>query len=426
MAIAKCPMLAIRWNIESNQDVKVRRVQLRFTSAEEYDIALDHFLRLGLRISQQQQPAQRPSTAQSASTRPSISANVASSGPSFPPSRLSEISNQPPTTASASASSFTSAAHPSVTVLQSQNVNTIRPASAYPTTMSNPLIPPVYFPRPASSSSILTLPPSNTMTAMPNQPSYSIMSLPSSSTNEANATMATARPTSAMLYSDPDTSELVIPPRRELPFGRSISIFASREESPPRSAGSTGAMGPPPVPSPPRSARMSPSSIRAIGEVPDMPPLPQPTFIGGTERPTTDSSSPGRVFSRGSDRSVLPQPTIMGEPASSSPLPSRTTSMRGLGDLGGTAQNDRQSQAQDHLPTPPASETTYRDRVISELCKTVVVNVNEGLAAYAVQSDEGRKTALNDFMMQHIDDENFLTLVQDVSTCWSRIGLGLR
>jgi len=100
--------------------------------------------------------------------------------------------------------------------------------------------------------------------------------------------------------------------------------------------------------------------------------------------------------------------------------------MRGLGDLGGTAQNDRQSQAQDHLPTPPASETTYRDRVISELCKTVVVNVNEGLAAYAVQSDEGRKTALNDFMMQHIDDENFLTLVQDVSTCWSRIGLGLR
>jgi hypothetical protein len=422
-AIAKCPMLAIRWNIESDQAVKVRRVQLRFTSAEEYDIALNHFLRLGLRISQQQQPAQRSSTAQSASTHPSVSANVASSGPSFPPSRLSEISNRPST--AASVSSFTSAAHPSVTALQSQNVNTIRPASAYPTTMSNPLIPPVYFPRPASSSSILTLPPSNTMTVMPDQPSYSIMSLPSSSTSEANVTMSTARPNSAMLYSGPDTSELVIPPRRELPFGRSTSILASREESPPRSAGSTGAMGPPPVPSPPRSARRSPSSIRAIGEAPDMPPLPQPTFIGGTERPTTDGSSPGRLSSRGSDRSVLAQPTIMGEPASSSPLPSCTASMRGLGDLGGTAQHSRQSQSQDYLPTPPASEATYQDRIISELCKTVAVNVNEGLAAYAVQSDEGRKTALNDFMMQHIDDENFLTLVQDVSTCWSRIGLGL-
>jgi hypothetical protein len=418
-AIAKCPMLAIRWNIESDQAVKVRRVQLRFTSAEEYDIALSHFLRLGLRISQQQQTDQRPSTTQSASTHSSVSANVASSGPSFPPSRLSEISNRP--SAAASASSFTSAVHPSVTAMQSQHVNTIRPASAYSTTISNPLIPPVYFPRPASSSSILTLPPSN----IPNQPSYSMMNLPSSSTNEANAAMSTARPSSAMLYSGPDTSEPLIPPRRELPFGRPTSILVGREESPPRSAGSTGAMGPPPVPSPPRSAHMSPSSIRTMGEAPEMPPLPRPTFIGGTERPTTAGSSSGRMPGRGSSRSVLPQPTFMEEPASSSPLPGRTVPMCDLGHLSETAQNSRQSQVQDNLPTPPASEATYQDRVVSELCKTTAANGDEGLAAYALQSDEGRKTALNDFMMQHIDDENFLTLVQDVSTCWSRIGLGL-
>jgi hypothetical protein len=412
-AIAKCPMLAIRWNIESNQTVTVRRVQLKFASTEEYDIALSQLLQLGLRVSQQQQPAQRPSTIQSVSIHPPVLANISSPGPSFPPSRLSEISSRPST------------AHPSVTALQSQNVNTIRPASACSTTMSNPLIPPVYFPRPASSSSIMTLPLSNTTAPTLNEPSYSMMSLPSNSTNEANATMSAPRSSSSMIYSGPDTSDLVIPPRRELPFGRSTSILAGREESPPRSAGSTGAMGPPPVPSPLRSARRSPSSICTTREAPDMPPLPQPTFVRGAETPTTAGSNSGRMTSRGSDRSILPRPTILGEPASSSPLPGHWSSMSGIGDLSVTAQDSHQSPPQCHFPTPPVSEISYQDRVASELYNMIAANGNEGLAAYAMQSDEGRKTALNDFMMKHIDDENFLTLVQDVSICWSRIGLGL-
>jgi hypothetical protein len=52
-------------------------------------------------------------------------------------------------------------------------------------------------------------------------------------------------------------------------------------------------------------------------------------------------------------------------------------------------------------------------------------NGAENLAAYAAHNNEDRMTILNDFMMSQLDDNNFCTLVEDVSVCWARVGLGL-
>jgi hypothetical protein len=54
------------------------------------------------------------------------------------------------------------------------------------------------------------------------------------------------------------------------------------------------------------------------------------------------------------------------------------------------------------------------------------MNGNDGLAAYALQSDEGRRAALNEFVYRHLESEDFLTLVQDMETAWARVALGMQ
>ena len=41
-----------------------------------------------------------------------------------------------------------------------------------------------------------------------------------------------------------------------------------------------------------------------------------------------------------------------------------------------------------------------------------------------MQSDDGRKAALNDFILKALDSNDFLTLVEDMETNWARLGLG--
>jgi hypothetical protein len=42
-----------------------------------------------------------------------------------------------------------------------------------------------------------------------------------------------------------------------------------------------------------------------------------------------------------------------------------------------------------------------------------------------MQSDEQRREALNAFILQHLDSDAFITLVEDMETCWARVALGL-
>jgi hypothetical protein len=48
---------------------------------------------------------------------------------------------------------------------------------------------------------------------------------------------------------------------------------------------------------------------------------------------------------------------------------------------------------------------------------------NDSLARYAMQSEEGRRAALNEFIMRNLEDDGFLTLLEDMKVAWARTGL---
>jgi hypothetical protein len=48
---------------------------------------------------------------------------------------------------------------------------------------------------------------------------------------------------------------------------------------------------------------------------------------------------------------------------------------------------------------------------------------DESLAAYAMQSEDGRRAALNEFIFRNLENDNFIALLGDVETCWARVGL---
>jgi hypothetical protein len=51
---------------------------------------------------------------------------------------------------------------------------------------------------------------------------------------------------------------------------------------------------------------------------------------------------------------------------------------------------------------------------------------DNSLAEYAMQSEEDRRAALNEFIFQMLENDNFLTLLEDLETCWARVGLGMK
>jgi hypothetical protein len=50
---------------------------------------------------------------------------------------------------------------------------------------------------------------------------------------------------------------------------------------------------------------------------------------------------------------------------------------------------------------------------------------SDTLGAYARQSDDRRREALNNFILRHLDSDDFITLAEDMETCWARVALGL-
>lgn len=137
----------------------------------------------------------------------------------------------------------------------------------------------------------------------------------------------------------------------------------------------------------------------------DLPPLPTPTIIENPASPARASSSPASC-----EMSTPTHPPIT----------------RPLRTLSAAAQNMRSSSPLEPLHTATAvPEASHHDRVIAEISNDTRASSCDNLASYATRSEEERMTILNDFMMQHIDDDRFLNLVEDVSACWARIGMGL-
>ena len=364
----------------------------------------------------QSQPKDRGSTASSeqprACGRPPVSPTRSSLQPtqlSCPPSRLSEISARP----------YTAVSAPTALESQIQEATHVRPSSAFPSSSfatSNPLTPPMYFPRPDSASVV-----------SPDYPSFPPRDRPAVTIEHLEA--AVPRLESTMLYNRPDTADL--PPRRELPFRRD-STSSGNDGIRPCSRPSTGIMGPPPLPT--RVGDLRPGSARTASLDSELPPLRQPTIVTDTsekssvqQRPRTPMSpsrgrsKPAQTTTEFEDQQSFP-PTSSSPQAYPTPAPTSPVAKRPLSAVGNADQNRCQSASTGACTSPSASGST--NLVDHTFASTLSGDSENALKAYAMQSDDGRKAALNDFIFKALDSNEFLALVEDMETNWARLGLG--
>jgi hypothetical protein len=456
-AIVRCPLLAIRWQLPNKKvittdvhvrdflTVQIRRIQVRFKSNADFDTVYHQLHQLGLRMSgstpaQEQSSSRSPSLLCASSSRPSLTAvaypeqltrGPAIGGPSCPPSRLAEISNRP----------YTATNAPTSLESQLQEAAHTRPASAATgyarderstsTAFTGALAPPVYFARPTSSTSEVL-----------DRTSYDI-SFSSQDhhmpTIEEVPRQSSERPETAMLFNRPATAE-TLPPRRELPFPRLSAdpLSSGNDGTRPSSRPSTGLMGPPPLPA--RVADLRPSSSRGASKELELPPLPQPTVVSKTalgkqamqqppRTPNQDQNTPLRSRTSPMEGIENHSPLSSSPASASSPLSFRRSSSnalsapRPLSELSNAAQNLRRTMDPN---TPPASDAIFQGSSASGgIPNTGTTNEHDGLAAYAMQSDEGRRAALNEFIFRHLESDDFLTLVEDLETAWARTALGM-
>jgi hypothetical protein len=395
--------------------MQIRRLQIRFRSNEDFDRVYTHLHHLGLFMAAPI-PKDRGSTASSHQSRasnhpsvPTVRTEYERPGPSCPPSRLSEISNRP----------YTAISAPTVVESQIQEAVHARPSSAFPSssfTLPDPLTPPIHFRRPDSAS-----------VTSPDQPtSFQARDQPVATIEHHDASCT--RPETALPYDRPYAAEL--PPRRELPFRRDSLPPSSGSDYRPHSRPSTGVMGPPPLPT--RVSDLRPGSARTASLDSELPPLRQPTIVTDTgkktsaqQRPLTPMphfkghSKPARIPTICEEQDSF-APALSSPQAYPTPAPTSPLATRPLNALGSGAQNRPGSASLGVFASSPASA----DRPGRAIALPHSRDAENALKAYAMQSDDRREAALNSFIFKSLDDNNFLTLVEDVETNWARLGLG--
>jgi hypothetical protein len=95
---------------------------------------------------------------------------------------------------------------------------------------------------------------------------------------------------------------------------------------------------------------------------------------------------------------------------------------RPLSAVGNADQNRRQSALPGAYTSPSVSGR--KNRVDHTFASALSGDPENALKAYAMQSDDGRKAALNDFIFKALDSNEFLALVEDMEMNWARLGLG--
>ncbi len=345
---------------------------------------------------------------------------------SCPPSKLAEISNRP----------FTATNAPTSLESRLQEAAHARPTSAYTGgvhgessstgALTGSHTQPIFVPRPSSGSSDVER--SNAIFPPTLSTSASVQGF----------TETSERPESAMLYNRPNSSEALLPPRRELPFQRSSSTLSAGSDSVrPSSRPNTGLMGPPPLPA--RVASLRPRSSRESIQLPNLPPLPQPTYIdpstdqmSSMHQPprTPDYSHSSSVFTSSSPYKEGEQQRFLNQSPASSPLSTNRTGYIALStsqplspfrDVAQTSYSDM-SQNMPTSSTKPSSSGRSSDGF--RTAPQFDAGSAEGLRAYTMQSEDGRRAALNEFIFQNLQNDDFLALVEDMETCWARVALG--
>lgn len=181
-----------------------------------------------------------------------------------------------------------------------------------------------------------------------------------------------------------------------------------------------------------------PNSRAGSSHSTELPPLRKPTYISKTLTSQANESNAGPGSLSSARDTVRPQSavtqsnyTAMQQMMSSAPvltpnIPRPTSSfdtvtMHSVGIL----RNNSNSPVDitNALQTPPGSDFNMLDSLMTEN-KGGNEQHAEELATYAKQSNEKRLNELNNFIFQHLQDDNFLTLVDDMQMTWARIGTG--
>jgi hypothetical protein len=354
---------------------------MKFASPQDFDVAYDHVRELGLWFT----PTQK-----------ARSVSPVRSGPSCPPSQLSEITGRPGTAAPVS----------SVALPNLKDVT----AGLRPLTAS--------FFNPGTTASSRR--PDSAASLSPYEPTI--------------RSPLSARPDTASPITASD-----LPPRRELPFERLDTADSTGTNSTrPGSRPLSGVMGPPVRPVSARAGAKRPDSRAGSGHGTELPPLRKPTYISKTltAQAAKLSGGPGSILNAG--ETVRPQSAItqnnypaMQQMMSSAPVLAPTTPRPASSYNTATTyplslgtDNNSLAETPIALATPPGSDFNILESSSPKNQGDNDQHAKE-LAAYAQQSNESRLNELNNFIFHHLQDDNFLTLVDDMQMTWARIGTGL-
>lgn len=344
-------------------------------------------------------------------------------GAPYTASRATEIASRP----------FTAVTAPTCIESQVQEAAHARPASSYTSrrapSLTGPLRPPEYFARPTSATSL----------ALDNSTSVYASNDQTHSTYTPAFQSSDSRSETAMLFNRPDTAEAALPPRRELPFSRlSSPRSAGSDDARPNSRLSTGLMGPPPLPQ--RVASLRPASSRAATDA-ELPPLPKPTIVNSAQQqpswmrqaprtPENDHTTSSGTQEAYGDTQENRSPTSSS--SNFSPLAYKRASSntsppnRPLSSLSDSSQNRPHTDSPSSQLSSPISQTIPKIHVHAETSNQSNLNLSTDLSDYAMQPEEGRRAALNEFLFKNLENDNFLTLLEDMETCWARAGLGMK
>lgn len=253
-------------------------------------------------------------------------------------------------------------------------------------------------------------------------------------------------PSSSLVF--PETLEHEIPPRRELPFPRPDSRRSGCGTAAPRPR---SALTLPPLPRPRLSTQTSVTASEMTSARPASAARPQTsmplkrTFAdvksssSAIERPSTASPEKTSAITRAlSPDAPIKKRSRMEELLEGRKQSLEKSSSNRVNRIDSLA--DAPGEEDDMLvgKEPSPSKTPYpRDsmspvrRPDDEAFANAYTAVSSGagrdysLARYAEQSFEDRQAALEDFMMQNLENPDFTKLCKDVENCWKRIALGL-
>lgn len=217
--------------------------------------------------------------------------------------------------------------------------------------------------------------------------SQSIFSRPTSSTADltSQSTIPTQHiqpdvdKTGPTAYHDPQTLNQVLPPKRDLPFSKPAAKKPRKgEPNTPKS-----------VQGPRRSLTALPRSISRAGISPITTPGPSQSVAS----------------------SITPGPTLIPRLHTQQPIPSpATTSTPGPTLI----QPHQEPQPQ------PQLEPTTTNPTITTTHETLITDLH----TYTTSSTPTRTARLETWLCEHIQDDDFLRLCQDVEGVWKRVAFG--